>query len=401
MAFIIALIVFAVAVGVILLVKQQIDAVRNAWQHVADELGLDVESVSVGRGKLVGSIGNFAVTVEVTGSGDSSRTRYRVDYPPQTAAFNLRRESGGQRILKRFGIEDREMGDPEFDAAFIVHATHPEELKTWLTASRRSSLMRLLVRYPGLLVSERRLEIATGGVETDPDDLVTTVRRMLATAEHLAGAATAPHLDRADELRRTGNLMASLEALNLAVDADPTDVDAHLLRAETALSAGQPELAQADIAAIASTLRADPEVRGVRELASRPVPPAVSPAPPEALDPSRMFDRIFGESRLSFETDELFAREYRGRSIELTGVVRSARRVDEDLDFGPGPKAKVVATVAAIESDLYGNTAIDAVVELPAAAAQLERGAEITFAGTLLRVDPMMRNVYVSEAQLR
>lgn len=400
--FVVVIIALA-AVAVVALARRQLESVRSAWQRVAAELGLNVESLSLGRGKITGSADDMQVTVEVTGSGDTTHTRYRVDYPPQTTAFNLRRESGGQRILKRFGAEDREMGDPEFDELFIVQTTDPEALRSWLTAAKRSSLVRLLVRYPGLLVSERRLEIASKGVETDPETIVSTVRRMLATTRHLTGRAPAAHVEKADELRRTGDLLAALAELNSAVTADPSDLESKLLRAETAVSAGDVDQARADVAALETELAADPEVRGLREVVERAIPAAAAATAgglTDAVDARAMFQRIFGQNHLSFETDELFAAEYRGRPIELTGRVKSARQVDRDLDFGPGAKAKVVASVASIESDLYGNTIIDAVVELPSSAATLPRGTEITFRGRLLRVDPMMRNVYVSDASL-
>lgn len=401
--FVVVVIVVLAVMAIVALARQQIESIRSSWQRVAADLGLKVESIRLGRGKITGTADDMQVTVEVTGSGDTTHTRYRVDYLPQTVAFNLRRESGGQRILKRLGVEDREMGDPEFDELFIVQTTDAEALRSWLTAAKRSSLVRLLVRYPGLLVSERRLEIATKGIESDPESIVSTVRRMLATAGHLTGRAASAHVEKADELRRTGDLLAALDELNAAVTADPSDLESKLLRAETAVSAGDVEQARSDVAALESELRADPEVRGLREVVARVAPAAAAAgaAVTGAVDPQAMFQRIFGESRLSFETDEVFAAEYRGRTIELTGTVKSARHIERDLDFGPGPKTKVVAAVASIESDLYGNTVIDAVVELPSSAATLARGTEISFTGRLLRVDPMMRNVYVSDAALR
>ncbi len=400
MGLLVAFLIILAVVAVIVIAKRQLDAIRAAWKAVADELGLSVESLSLGQSRITGTVDGFTVTVEITGSGDNAHTRYRIEYPPLAPAFELRRESGGQKILKKFGAEDRQIGDQEFDDAFIVQAIDPGELEQWLTASRRSSLLRLLAAHPAMLATERQLQISSNGVERNPEVIVATVRRMLVTARHLVGRPSTSHRDEAAELRTKGDLLAALRALDAAVQADPDDADTRLLRAETALSAGETEQATRDLDTLERELAADPEVRGMREVLERPDTGAGSPAGAPA-DPDGIFDEIFGESRLSFETDDLFAREYKGRHVKLTGAVRSARPYDTDLDFGAGPGIKAVVTVAMIESDLYGNTAIDAVVDFPAHTAHaFQRGDEITFSGILAKVDPMMRNVFVTEGRL-
>ena len=55
--------------------------------------------------------------------------------------------------------------------------------------------------------------------------------------------------------------------------------------------------------------------------------------------------------------------------------------------------------MATIEHDLYGQTAIDAVVQLPTNA-PVREGDTISFSGVLMRVDPLMRNVYVGGGRL-
>ena len=61
---------------------------------------------------------------------------------------------------------------------------------------------------------------------------------------------------------------------------------------------------------------------------------------------------------------------------------------------------KAVITVATIEHDLYGQTQVDAIVQLPASADTLDHGDDVSFSGLLLRVDSVMRNVYVTGGRL-
>ncbi len=397
MGFILVLWVILGAIVVVVIVMRQMATFREAWLAVANELDLEMEAPRFGQSRIHGSTDEFTVTVEMTGSGDNAQTRYRVDYPAQTKAFQIRRESGGQKILKAFGREDLEIGDQAFDDAFVVSAVDLDALKAWLNTPRRGSLLRLLSSHPGMLVTERSLQVTTVGVERNPQTVLATVRRMLDTGRHLLGRGPTKQLEEANELRTKGDLLAALKALDAAVAEKPDDIDTRLLRAETALSAGALETARRDLDEIEPSLGGDPEVRGLREVLDRP--PPSPPSTDDVPDPDRMFQEIFGKGRLSFETDELFAERYKGRGVQLSGSVRSARPYVHDLDFGEGPGTKAVVTVAAITSDLYGNTAIDAVVALPPAMERdLERGRNVEITGTLARVDPMMRNVFLDNA---
>ncbi len=79
--------------------------------------------------------------------------------------------------------------------------------------------------------------------------------------------------------------------------------------------------------------------------------------------------------------------------------MRSVRDYSTDYDFGSEAGVKAVITVAEVQHDLYGNSTIDAVVQFPAGTA-LERDDVVTFTGRLLKVDPLMRNIYVANGEL-
>ena len=69
--------------------------------------------------------------------------------------------------------------------------------------------------------------------------------------------------------------------------------------------------------------------------------------------------------------------------------------------MGPEGATKLIVTVAAITHDLYGNTEVDAVIGLPPnAAATVGRGDDVTITGTLARVDPLVRNIFLTDAAL-
>jgi hypothetical protein len=384
-------------------------AVRLQWAAAAQALGISIEASSFGHPRLAGTVEGFDVLVEVKGSGDNARTRYRVTYPPVAAPFELRRESGTQRILRMLGAQDVQVGDGTFDEAFLVKTDAPAELTAFLTPARRLSLLRLIATHRSLVASESALEVTTRKVEGKASALEGTVRRLTASAKHLVGTATTATLDEAIASRAAGDLGDSLEQVERAVAADPADLDAQMLRADAALAAGDASRFAAAAEALRSALPADAEADSLQTAAmgwmGRKEPP---PATPAAADQTltndgalAMFEEVFGGDRLSFESEGEFAATYRGRPVRWSGTVKSARQFEHDRDFGDGPATKAVVTVASIESDLYGNAAVDAVVALPAdPGAALERGDVVTFTGTLERADAMMRNVFVRDGRI-
>ena len=94
-------------------------------------------------------------------------------------------------------------------------------------------------------------------------------------------------------------------------------------------------------------------------------------------------------------------REYRGLEVRWSGSVKSVGRIPPKSEIGDEGGESLVVTVARIEHDLYGNTDIDAVVGIqPGSGFGIRQGDEVTFAGTLVRVDPLVRTVFVADARL-
>ncbi len=401
-AALIALIV-VVAVAAVILANR---AIRMQWAVAAERLGIAVESTSFSHPRIAGVVDDFPVIVEVKGSGDSARTVYHISYPPLGAPFRLRREGGAQRILRVIGVQDVQVGDHEFDTTFDVATDAPEQLTTLLTPARRFSLLRLVAVHGTLVVTETGLEATTRKAEGKAQRIENTVRRLTATAQHLVGTAATPELDAAIAARVGGDLAESLDRMDRIVADHPNDLDARVLQADAALSAGDEARLRSAAEAVASRLPADREIEAMQAAAARELQPIDAPrsgsaTPVTEADSMAMFDAIFGGNRLSFESEAEFATTYRGRQVQWRGTVKAARPYEEDLDFGDGPGTKAVITVASIQSDLYGNTEVDAVVALPAdQGAPLARGDVVSFTGTLHKADAMMRNIFVRDGRL-
>ena len=400
---------FLVLVGFVLVVRvgiRRVKAARATWDRAARSLGMTAtQGGFFTKPKIAGTQGGFDAEIDTftQGSGNSSKTftRYRVYYQPLGLGMKVTPQHALHRISKFFGAQDVEVGSRSFDDALIIKAHDSDAVASFLTPSRRTGLLRLFSNFRQATVDDEAITVVTSGLEGNEQKLVSTLRRVVAAARRLHDLdEDDDSVGRLLERRLSGELTQSSEEVRAVVHSHPDDLDGRLLELETLATAGKRQEAATALGELEAMLPADPEVEGWREYLEKPVPPQPPPTPVAGIEDDRFFEALFAANSLSFETTRLFEERYQGRSVTWTGRVKSWRRFDHDHDFGPGPGAKAVITVATIEHDLYGQTEIDAVVQLPASAASLSRGDTATVTGLLLRVDPLVRNVYVTGGRL-
>lgn len=409
MDFVIFAFIVAVFAAVIAASSKRTQAVRQAWARAAVQLGLTAGGSTFRPMRLDGTIGGLAIAVDVYTTGGKHKTRwtrYRATFPRPGTALLLRRQTGLSRITKLFGATDLEIGDAEFDDAFMIKAESDQQAAQYLTMQRRSLLLRLFSIYREVNLTPDYFEIITRGYETDPGRLITTTRRLVSAARVLAGLhGEDGRMEKALQRRAAGDMAEAAAALRGAAEdlrrgAATGDLEEPLLEAELLAGSGQIDEARPLLARLSEELPADEEVAGLQRALDRMSPE--TPAPDAAdIDMQELLDDLFVSNRLSFETTEIFDEHYVGRHVAWSGRLKSLRDYNNDLDFGRGPATKLVVAIAQVEHDLYGAAEVDAVVSVPqGSASHLERGALVRFEGHLLKADSMMRNVFVRDARL-
>ena len=414
---------------------------NEAWRAAAERLGFDFAPGSWSGGPtMTGTLDGFPAEIhsytKSFGKSSSRYTRYTVDFPPIGVGLHLSRQSGVGYLLKVLGTQDIEIGDPTFDEAFFVRAIDPRAARAVLTPGTTMMLNRLIAVHPEIVVTDDQLVLDRRGTVRDPDTLVSTLRRLTSAATVLGDAGESDSLSKLVEQRLAGSIPMDYEPDPRAAQS----VDAQLSAGEALMAAGSFGVAGRIFEALGAQLPADIEVSGWSEYARQsaadsstdqqpdvPPPPPPPTAEPEETPPgvSRQLpgapstrvepgegndvDRdalalatyLFSENRLSFETAQLFDETYTGRDVEWTGKVREAAVADRDRVLGDGPFTKAIIEVASLENDLFGNTVVSAVVALPTRAADnLFEGSTVTFVGTLIGIDALVRNVYVGQARL-
>lgn len=378
--------------------------VEAAWGRAAQTLGLDMHPGGVfGRPSIQGRIGNIAVTVRTVNRGKNNvYTTYSVQYPARTRPFRLSREHAFSGFAKMFGAQDVEIGDNRFDASFMVKAQDPGSLATYLTPSRRTELLSYAASNRSMVATESTVEAGYRGSDNRTDRIISRVRRIVSVAEHLADDDTIhAREDEALELRRGGELRRGVRELRTAVRERPDDYGIRIADIEGRVTTDDVDDAADEAERLAVDLADDDELHGWRreiEAVRR------QPEPPRAvtggdLPADEVIQDLFGTTKLSFETAERFRLNYKDREVDWQGTVRSVRDYSSDHDFGSEPGVKAVVTVAEVAHDLYGNATIDAVIQFPTRT-RLRKGDVITFTGRLVKIDPLMRNLYIATATL-
>jgi hypothetical protein len=431
----------AVALISIASARRRAAELDRTWQAAADNLGFTFEAGTAHGGPVIaGSVDGLNARVvayaKKSGSTSARFTMYTVQFPPLGIGLHLMRQAGVGQILKVFGTQDLEIGDPEFDKAFIVQSTDVNAARELLTPGRTMVLNRLLATNPDLTVLDDRIIIDRRGRVRDPEVIVSLLRRLASAAVILADANRSATMTNVVDRRIEGSVPTRIGA----DDDAPLGIDARLTLGETLTASGAIGLAGRLFAALATELPTDREVLGWAER-SRPdgasTAQALPPAEPETVDlngteplytpdlgtepdtlatfresgpkvPAAADEDalavaadLFGSHQLSFQTASRYEEAFAGRTVRWSGKLRKVRTVDHDRVLGPGPFDKAVVDVASLENDLYGSTVVSAVVAFPAGSVEtVPPGTVIAFTGKLAGIDALVRNLFVANGTL-
>ncbi len=346
---------------------------RDRWQQAAERLGLAMSgSAHKGLG-MSGASGEMEVRVFArrgSEEGSKTRTHYEVALPPLGVGISVSPAASWGGLLSALGSADIEIGEPTFDGRFLVKSDYPDRARRYLTRERMAALTSLSDQHPGFVFSDDELRFQTPGVAPDTDTIVSTVSHLLTAARMLV-------MDQAEADRvLLGDWVAD------ALD-DDRDVEEAIPPSEPAPPDDRSEAPTERSA----SLDAHPEAIG----GSAPIASDV--------DPARVAARLFGDRRLVFETEQIFTEEYLGMPVAWSGRVKRPAGLMATRAFDGDDLQVLVIEVASLEDDLYGATAIDAIVAFSGSAAP-GTGDTVRFTGRLIGVDGVSKDLFVADGRL-
>ena len=404
MGFAIIPLVLAIFVGVVVVARRYMQKIAAAWGEAGQVLGLEYKQQRIGRPRLSGKIMGLTVEVDIrvqgTGKSQHTYTRYRVWYPQAGFEFSLSRQTRVSRITMFFGSQDVELGDATFDDTFVVKTDSPDRLSRLLQPALRGVLMRTAAAYPGARFDHDHVFFEKQGLQASGGVIVSVLRRLVDAALALSGKHAGAAGAAITDARQRGQLTETAARIRDAAREKADTLDEELLELDTLATAGDQGAARDRLNNLEKRVPADPDVIGWRRRLDEPKVSARSRSE-ESLGAADVAEDVFAGNALSFESKELFDEKYRGAVVRWTGRVKSADQTPPSSDPAAQIGVRVLLSVAAIDHDLYGNTDIDAVFVIPTdTAAGLDRGDEVTFTGTLDRVDALVRNILLTSVKI-
>ena len=107
----------------------------EVWRQLSEEIGAEfVEGGFWKGGKVQAQVGPWTVTLDIytvpSGHSHVTVTRIRVPYVnPEGFRFKIFHRSVLSDLDKPFGMQDIEVGDPEFDEAFIIKGNDDDRVR--------------------------------------------------------------------------------------------------------------------------------------------------------------------------------------------------------------------------------------------------------------------------------
>jgi hypothetical protein len=430
-----------------------IQAARNhaartelVWKNVAAHHGLDHAPGTFSRpGRIGGRIRGIDILVTIrknnsNNNQNSTFTVFELRYPPSGPDVRLTRQGALGSFFRRLtGGRDVLINDPVFDDSVIIDGADQSEIGRFLTPTRRMAVLSLLRGWTNAEVTNRSLKVEKAGHIRDPQMLSGSIVRLV----DMGLLMSAPDdVDHALLLEQRGDMAAAVNELHSLNESAPNSF-VQMLEAEALVAMGDRPGADAIFEQVQKEMPADPEIQGWRSVTSQPGPPpmpqtpVVSPPAPAALTPpaqpsperteattptppaapaqpdpapamntgllgglsaEETIDDLFGTSRMGYEVEERFSLAYRDRQVTWSGTIDTIREFRTDNDFGREPGIKATVRIGSLGDSQLVTSQIHAIVHLPAGT-DLSRNDEITFTGTLIRVDRYMRNLYVALAR--
>ncbi len=380
-------------------------AARNeAWMRTAGELGL-----SYIRPKQAGDppeISGHADRLDISArcapgeNGFAPETVYQVKLNPPLKIGLLIMKDRPEEIRRNFSGRRRHdslveiLPDAGMESA--VSAYEEQALNDYLTPERAQFVSDSVGEFPRFRIDDNALTVRYPGIERDADRFIARFRRIIALAKRLSEKKTAEVKSEARPISVT------------PLDPMPHIDDLELKRKLSRKMAEEPKSPPAPVPE--PVIQAEPE----------PVPPKQDPAPipapveekPEIAaetDPDAMPSKeqllisLWHSPSVGPKEKELFEK-YKGRSVQWDGVLKTAYDFSTDFVFGSGGGVK--ATLEIFELTSGGSmlrTKIKAVVHFPkedAALLKAASGKTVRFQGSLLKMEPFARELYLSDGKV-
>lgn len=119
----------------------------EVWRQLSQEIGAEFVERRLWKGsKVQAQVGPWTVTLDTATSdedGDNEVTRLRAPYVnPEGFRFTIYRKGFLSDLARRMGMQDVEVGDPDFDAAFVIKGNDEGKVRTLFSDPKLRQLIQ-------------------------------------------------------------------------------------------------------------------------------------------------------------------------------------------------------------------------------------------------------------------
>jgi hypothetical protein len=103
----------------------------EVWRQLSEDIGAEfIEGGFCKGSKVQAHVGPWTVTLDIYSDGENQSTRIRAPYlNPEGFRFTIYRKGFFSNLCKLLGMQDIEVGDPEFDEACIIKGNDEERVR--------------------------------------------------------------------------------------------------------------------------------------------------------------------------------------------------------------------------------------------------------------------------------
>jgi hypothetical protein len=166
----------------------------EGWSQVASSRSMIFDRE---RAELSGRMAGIDVSISVSIEDGKFRTNFAASLGElPVAGLRLFPQGGAERIARWLGMEDVQIGDPEFDQRFVVQGQPAQKVSRLFTRELSQQLLLMLSKASWVGIENNRLRMAVGGMIVEgsllslPLDDLTRAAQLLLWARGTATAQT-------------------------------------------------------------------------------------------------------------------------------------------------------------------------------------------------------------------
>lgn len=405
------LIIFAIVVFSLMSGK----AAGDQWKTAADHLHLRYEPGAIGGvGSIHGALnGNrVSMTVLTKRSGNSSRsyTRYQMDYRnPLPVDLKIVRQGMFQELGKAFGLQDIEVGNPNFDDYLIVKGTDSHRVRAILSVPVQSAITDLLFSFNNITITGSSVEVVESGRVRESATIIQTLRQLEEFCETIMEA---------DEKSSAGSyeIDTGKEEVQFEPEVEPPEIpyipsisfDPFSIPSPVVVTEGPPEPIEMDEAEefceedippipIPSEHAGPSNEPNAEEVSLEETMPQTDAATSVAENLLEVAQQLFGDSESSLQVSKLFNEHFKDSAVAGTGKVVYVGKFSYDPIFADTRGVKATYEVCMLAGN-YSKIRVVAEVMYPEdefdrLTVLQEQDAPIN--GTLIAHDSIMHRLYI------